>query len=351
MPAPFLETPPNPVESSQTTKVRTGRYGELEEHEIVRLLDTLDDERSKARFRESIYISVFVYIIVSWFVFYGPRILFHQPRLVNPFDVLKQREMTELQVPRDIAKQLQQAQKSGKAPKQPAEHQVDQKTLQAMRKAAPAPKPLPATPQPQQAATPPPPPPVQQAQQTPLPQIERPTQPQLEKVPDAPKPSPNFGGGSKSAGSTIRDAIQGATKDRGGNGDYSNGITPSKSGVGTGVDILSDTMGVNFDPYLKKIMRQIYNTWIPLIPEEARPPLNKQGVTQLRITIMPDGRLHVQDGSNDGMVLEGSSHDDALNRAAWGSVTGVGQFPPLPSEFHGPNLTLRIHYLVNMKQE
>ena len=342
MPAPFLETPPNPVEPSQPVKVRTSRYGELEEHEIVRLLDTLDDERAKSRFRESIYISIFVYIVISWFVFYGPRILFHQPRLVSPFDVLKQRELTELQTPRDIiAKKLQQAQKSGKPVPKPAERQVDQKTLQAMRKATAAAKPLPATPQPQVPASPPP---VQQAQPTPLPQIERPTQPQLATIPDAPKPTPNFGGQSQSAGDTIRQAIEGASKDRGGNGDHGGSLAPSHSGAGTGVDVLSDMMGVNFDPYLKRIMREIYNTWIPLIPEEARPPLNKQGVTQLRFTILPNGKI-------GGMTLEGSTHDDALNRAAWGSITGVGQFPPLPGEFHGPNLELRIHYLVNQKQE
>ena len=349
MPAPFLETPPNPVDTSQPVKVRTSRYGELEEHEIVRLLDTLDDERAKSRFRESIYISIFVYLIISWFVFYGPRILLHQPRLVSPFDVLKQRELTELQTPRDlIAKQLQQAQKSGKPVPKPSERQVDQKTLQAMRKAAAAAKPLPAAPVPQLPVAPPPP--VQEAQPTPLPQIQRPTQPQLATIPDAPKPAPDFGGQNRSAGDTIRQAIEGASKDRGGDGDHSGSITPSHSGVGTGVDILSDTMGVNFDPYLKRIMREIYNTWIPLIPEEARPPLNKQGITQLRITIMPDGRLRVNDGTNSGLVLEGSTHDDALNRAAWGSITGVGQFPSLPGEFHGPNLELRIHYLVNQKQ-
>ena len=340
MPAPFLETPPNPVEASQPVKVRTSRYGELEEHEIVRLLDTLDDERAKSRFRESIYISIFIYIIVSWFVFYGPRILFHQPRLVSPFDVLKQRELTELQTPHDIIDK--QAQKSGKPVPKPSERQVDQKTLQAMRKATAAAKPLPAAPQPQVPVAPPPP--VQEAQPTPLPQIQRPTQPQLAKIPDAPTPAPNFGDQSQSAGDTIRQAMEGATKDRGGNGDHSGSITPNHSGVGTGVDILSDTMGVNFDPYLKRIMREIYNTWIPLIPEEARPPLNKQGVTQLRFTILPNGKI-------GGMTLEGSTHDDALNRAAWGSITGVGQFPPLPSEFHGPNLELRIHYLVNQKQE
>jgi outer membrane biosynthesis protein TonB len=341
MPAPFLETPPNPVDAPKPAKLRSTRFGELDEHELVRLLDTLDDERSKARFRESIYISVFVYIIVGWFIFYGPRVLFHQPTLVNPFDVLKQREMTNLQVPSDIAKELQKATKSPKTAPKPA-RQIDQKTLEAMRKATAAAKPLPAAPQPQAAPTPPLPP-----QSTPLPPPPQPAQPApptLATIPDAPKAAPNFAGQNRSAGDTIRDAVQGAAKNRGAGGDYGDAITPNHVGVGTGVDVLSDTMGVNFDPYLKKIMRQIYNTWIPLIPEEARPPLNKQGVTQIRFIILPDGKI-------GGMVLEGSTHDDALNRAAWGSITGVGQFPSLPSEFHGPNLELRIHYLVNQKPE
>jgi TonB family protein len=107
-----------------------------------------------------------------------------------------------------------------------------------------------------------------------------------------------------------------------------------------GVEILSDTMGVDFNPYLQKIMREIYYTWLPLIPEEARPPLNKQGETQIRFIILPDGSI-------GGMQLESSSHDDAINKSAWGSITGVGQFPALPKEFHGPRLELRIHYLVN----
>ena len=47
------------------------------------------------------------------------------------------------------------------------------------------------------------------------------------------------------------------------------------------------------------------------------------------------------------MKLEGSTHDDAINRAAWGSITGVGVFPPLPSQFKGPNLELRITFLLN----
>ncbi len=347
MPAPTLETPPNPVEPPQPgtlpAKVRTGRFGELEEHELIHLLDTLDDERAQARFRESIYISLFVYIVIGWFLFYGPRVLFHQPRLVNPSEVLKQRELTNLAMPSDIAKALQHAPKAKPSPA--VKPQIDAKTMEAMRKAAPPAKPLPATPQPQPSATLPP---IQQAPPTPLPQVQQPIQrpapPVPAAIPDAPRPTPSFGSPGKSAGDTIRDAVEGAARNRGGGSDRGDAIAPSRIGAGTGVDILSDTMGVNFDPYLKRIMRQIYNTWIPLIPEEARPPLNKQGVTQIRFIILPDGKI-------GGMVLEGSTHDDALNRAAWGSITGVGQFPALPAEFHGPNLTLRVHYLVNQKQE
>src|SRR5271169_1144071 len=81
-----------PRAPTQPIKVRTGRYGELEEHELIHLLDSLDDERSKARFRESIYISLIIYLGIVWFLFYGPRVLFHQPKLISPVDVLKERD-------------------------------------------------------------------------------------------------------------------------------------------------------------------------------------------------------------------------------------------------------------------
>ncbi len=89
---PTVETPPNSAPPPTPAKVRTGRYGELEEHELIHLLDSLDDERSKARFRESIYISLIFYLLVGWFLLYGPQVIFHQPRLKSPVDVLKERD-------------------------------------------------------------------------------------------------------------------------------------------------------------------------------------------------------------------------------------------------------------------
>ena len=365
---PTLETPPNPApldpsgRSPQTgdspgaatpqqpVKVRTGKYGELEEHELIHLLDSLDDDRSRARFRESVYISLFVYIAIAWFLLYGPQVLFHQPRVINPGDALRQqqKELTYLDMPPDVAKQLQHkptdkiAEKAHTA--QTVKPTLDKKTSQQLRSmrgpAAPAPSPVPATPQPQQPAP-------QQAQQPPAPAPlpQHPAQSTQNALVDAPRPQtrPNFNN-NLTAGDAIQQAARNGLQGGGTGADYDHAAQGSHGGLNTGVDVLSDTEGVDFGPYLTKILREIKSTWLPLIPEEARPPLNKSGVTQIRFSILPDGRI-------GGMRLEGSTHDDALNRAAWGSITGVGQFPPLPGDSKGPNLELRIHYLVNKTSE
>jgi TonB family protein len=111
------------------------------------------------------------------------------------------------------------------------------------------------------------------------------------------------------------------------------------------MEVLSDTQGVDFNPYLARIKRMIEEQWYPLIPEEAQPPLLKGGVTVIRFTINADGSMTVQPHIDD------STHDNALNKAAWGAITGVGQFPPLPREFHGPNLELRFGFYVNRQPD
>ena len=322
-------------------RIRTNRYGELEEHELIRLLDTIEDERARSRFRESIYISFFVWIAIAWVVFYGPRYLWHAPRLISPVDVMKQRALVELTDPN-----LRSTPAPRAAPK------LDNRTLNRLRSAEPRPalrpapaptpkavQPLPSAPAPQPAAPTPLP-----VNPRPVPEAPRPSP----SVPEAPAPQPttrpNFSTPS-TAGDAIQQAVQNSARgDSGGSAGIRSGGGGGGTQLGNGVDILSDTQGVNFQPYLQRILREIYEQWLPLIPEEARPPLMKQGVTQIRFTINADGTIAA-------MHLDGSTHDEALNRAAWGSITSVGQFPPLPKQFHGPNLELRIHYLVNQKQE
>jgi len=307
-------------------KIRTNRFGELDEHELVRLLDTIEDERARGRFRESIYISVFFWLAVAWFIFYGPRVLWHAPLLINPADVLKQREVTQLNapvlphVPRPTAKQT------------PKVDNQTMKRLQAARPAAPEPAPPPA------AAAPTTPAPAAPQPTAPLPPPTRAASP----IPEAPLPSaptrPSFNTNTGSPGENIQSAVGKVARGRSGNGtEFS--ASPSNP-LGGGVDILSDTQGVDFDPYLRRIIADIKRNWLPLIPEEARPPISKQGEDYIRFTILPDGNI-------GAMYPDGSTHDVAIDHSCWSAITSEGQFPPLPSQFHGPKLELRIHFLVN----
>src|ERR1700722_10834292 len=146
--APVTETPRDldAATSQRPVKIRTARFGELEEHELIHLLDTIEDERARSRFRESVYISMFVWMVVLWLMLYGPRYLWHAPRVVNPMDVLKERELTELANPH-LHTPIRPA------PKPPIK--MDNKTLEKLRENAPTP-PAPAPPAPVQPTPQPP---------------------------------------------------------------------------------------------------------------------------------------------------------------------------------------------------
>ena len=106
-----------------------------------------------------------------------------------------------------------------------------------------------------------------------------------------------------------------------------------------GVDILSDTRGVDFRPYLKGILESIRKRWITYIPMEGRPPVSAQAITLVRFTINPDGKV-------TDMHLDASNHKIAFDRAAWGA-SGNQNFPALPAVVKGPNLEIRVDFRVN----
>jgi len=107
------------------------------------------------------------------------------------------------------------------------------------------------------------------------------------------------------------------------------------------MEILSDTMGVDFGPYLNHMLQIVRQNWYNLIPEMARPPVMKQGKVAIEFAIL-------RDGSVAGMKLADSSDDVALDRAAWGSITTSSPFPALPAEFNGQYLALRLYYYYNI---
>jgi TonB family protein len=121
------------------------------------------------------------------------------------------------------------------------------------------------------------------------------------------------------------------------------GLTVGTDGrpVGT-IDILSDTGGVDFAPYLDRILSMIRQNWVRLIPESAR--MGKKGKLAIEIAITKAGQVAE-------MKLVATSDDTVLDRAAWSAIVQSNPFPPLPSEFTGPFIAMRLRFYNKLQIE
>ena len=125
----------------------------------------------------------------------------------------------------------------------------------------------------------------------------------------------------------------------GGGGEYGSAAHPKTDNRG-GLEILSDTMGVDFGPYMKRLRYTVQNHWDPLIPESAMPPVMKKGVVVIEFAITKEGKVM-------GMKLISGSGDVALDRAAWGAITDAIPLPNLPTQFAGDYLQIRARFYYN----
>jgi len=336
MPAEDPHNQQQPAESKPPVPVYLPgiRYEGLHTHELWQLLDDMEDERARARRREAFYISTIVYLLVAWFIFYGPQMLWHQPRMINPADVLKDKDLTYLDLPPDAMKEMKpRTPPKVLSDKDRVQQTPDKRTLQKLRAEEP-PSPPPATPQAQQQA---------ELPSAPQPQTRQQQEPPLAEAPRPQAQKPQFA--EPSTTDNMRSLAENAMPTHPGlSGNYGGAGVPNHGGLQAPVEVLSDTTGADIDPYIRHLLADLKAHWLPLIPEEAYPPLSKHGETLIRFTISPDGHILA-------MQLDGSTKDTALDRAAWGSITSVGQFQALPKGMKDPNLTLRIRFMVNETDE
>jgi len=109
------------------------------------------------------------------------------------------------------------------------------------------------------------------------------------------------------------------------------------------IEVLSDTYGVDFGPYLSKVLAAVRRNWYVLIPEKARAPEMAYGKLAIEFAILPDGKVAA-------MKLVAPSGDVALDRAAWGGIANSVPFEPLPAQYAGPFLSLRFNFYYNPKK-
>ena len=110
------------------------------------------------------------------------------------------------------------------------------------------------------------------------------------------------------------------------------------------IDILTDTRGVDFGPYLKRLLGEIRVHWSRVIPESARAPSMKKGTVLIGFRVMKDGGI-------DDLHTVTSSGDGVLDRAAQEGVASSAPFQPLPREFPCQYIALQFHFYYNPEKK
>ncbi len=208
----------------------------------------------------------------------------------------------------------------------------------------PAP-PVEAPQQPKTAELPPEPKPQNPQQQQ---QPSNPPPSQLEAIqPPAPRPRQhlNLGLSDDSPGQEIQNQMRDAIRNGHAQGGYYGGAPAAPGvggpGMGQGVQILSDTQGVDFNSYIQRLLATLKRNWYAVMPQSAM--MGDKGVVYTTFQINPDGSV-----APPYPILERTSGQQPLDNAAMSAIHASNPFEPLPSAFHGPYLKLRIIFLYNV---
>ena len=268
-----------------------------EMHDVPALLIQLQDDLSRSRRREALWMSVVVHLMIVILFVNSDRLANFLPRrsviVVAPGDMLHEKELTYLELPPDEQKLTKRPDTNNISDKDrvatsraPQLNREEMKhILDSGRPGAPGPggPPLEQPPQPGQ-------PPAQAMAQA-TPEQQQPNQstapfpfPNQDRVAKLTTPSegkPSFKTPSLSAGSQIQQAARASLANRGGyggdGGDYGLGQGAKAAGAIGPLDVLSDTMGVDFGPYLSRVLHDVRENWYNIIPEVARAPIMKKG--------------------------------------------------------------------------
>jgi len=297
------------------------------------------------------WISMVVYALMLLALPYTPK--FFKPHVpTREEEDIARRQITVLLPPGAL--------ESLKPSTPPAPHtavRVDPRVINKIAPPAPTPAPSVPTPQPVQPtrelpSAPTPQPNVAQTPPNAPPSRGELPKPQV-KLENPDMPVPQQGGlilpkSDSSPGGLIRDAARGVKPNApiamsgGGGLSGGGGGGGGRGGHGAGIEILTDTQGVDFNDYLRRIYYIVKNNWEAVMPPSVS--LGDKGVVSLQFRIMRDGSVP------DGMPVQVfGSGKEPLDRAAYSSIRASNPFPPLPSQFTGPYIELRYTYYYNIQ--
>jgi TonB family protein len=110
------------------------------------------------------------------------------------------------------------------------------------------------------------------------------------------------------------------------------------------VQILTPAQGVDFSPYLLRLIGSIKQNWYAVIPDTAR--RGEKGKVVLRFRIQRDGKVFAEEPT-----VESTSGKIPLDRAAIAGIRNTAPFERLPDAFRGPYIELRFTFLYNLQPD
>jgi TonB family protein len=318
-----------------------------------------DQELARWRRRTLFLTSIFIHIFLIIFIIYAPDLIRRGKIMMGiPVEPKQDHQVTTLFLPPDLLKSLRNPppdahlsdknrQAQGKSPV------IDPKGLKMPFSRGNTPEPLqsrgtPSPPTPPASAPNPPAGSQQPEPQQPPPKPEPKEDAQL-RLEDVAPPKPDGAGKfevpSMTPGQAIQQSMHNAARggyhpESGNSGDSISEFNNLHPNFSTEMPtILSDTKGVDFGPYLSRILHIIRENWIAVSPESARLGEKGRVVTVFEI---------LKDGSVPQLRMVSSSGSDPLDRAAVTGVHASVPFPPLPQEFTGNHLVLQLTFLYNL---
>lgn len=119
-------------------------------------------------------------------------------------------------------------------------------------------------------------------------------------------------------------------------------LPPTPGKTGSNLELLSDPQGVDFRPYLIRVLAAVRKNWFAVIPESARMG-NQRGRVLVQFSIDRSGKV-------PKLVISVPSGAQPLDRAAVAGISASNPFPPLPAEFKGEQIRLQFTFSYNMTQ-
>ncbi len=116
-------------------------------------------------------------------------------------------------------------------------------------------------------------------------------------------------------------------------------LPPSAGRPRSDLELKSDPMGVDFKPYLIRVLATVRRNWYAIYPEAAR--LGQRGQVAVEFVV-------TNNGSIPKVAYSAQSGSRPLDEAAVAALSASNPLPPLPAEYKGTRVVLQFTFSYNM---